>query len=95
MIGSLFISRIDYIQNNFINFLRIISTLPQHFHVTGLKVVIKYSIKILLNVHMVMFKLNYNTEKGAPTTGYICLVSCKSHLLAKLPYPISIYLNKC
>ena len=52
-----------------IHFLRI-STLSQHFHVTGLKVVIKYSIKILPNVHIVMFKLNYNTEKGAPTTGW-------------------------
>ena len=53
-----------------INFLRIISTLPQHFYVTGLKVVIKYSIKILPNVQIIVFKLSYNTEKGSPTKGW-------------------------
>ena len=40
---------------------------------------IKHSIKILSNVHIVLFKLNYSTEKGASTTvtqDGICLVGC-------------------
>ena len=62
------------------------STLPQHFRVTGLKVVIKYSIKILPNLHIVMFKLSYKTEKGAPTTGWHlpCQLLCPTLLQSPL-----------